>query len=533
VLLGDPLQPLPGLVRLSRALVQNIWQSICLFAFGLNALGVIVCALRWLDPIGAAIFHEIASLAVMINAMRLLWFESSTSSFTGNFINPLLHGADWLVENVSPSKWVFWAIEHWQLGVKLAGATGLALWLMSGIAQLSEDETAIVTRFGRVEEELKAGLHWRWPWPMERLIRERTGILRSVTVGYRQTVVSANKTGLPSLPNQARWGSGLEKWSANKAATGLENRWIERPTIEWTTSHEEGGHSSVADEAVMLTAEEVPVELMAEIQYRIRDLRVFVLAGSQRPDELLRATAESVLRELAASSTLDDLLTDQRARLERQSLATMRDRIERYALGIELVDMQWLDVHPPQAVVPAYRQVADALEDRELLINEAEAYASRTLMSAVGERAFLRLQTSGRDQAREVANSPNRIDWELDDGLWARLLETDSEGRPLLSGSAAAILLDGELARIRNEQSARGTSDRFERLYAEHLQYADLTSQHLYWTVITEMLSKRSLMIIDPKASGKQQLWLNDPIPSMAYPGPRVTPALPRETEPK
>ncbi len=44
VLMGDPLTPLPGLLRLSRQLVKIISQSIYIFAFGMNGLGVILCA---------------------------------------------------------------------------------------------------------------------------------------------------------------------------------------------------------------------------------------------------------------------------------------------------------------------------------------------------------------------------------------------------------------------------------------------------------------------------------------------------------
>ena len=75
VLMGDPLRPLPGLFRLSQALVRNIRQSILLFAFGMNAVGILLCAVGLLNPVGGAVFHELASLAVMANAMRLLGFE--------------------------------------------------------------------------------------------------------------------------------------------------------------------------------------------------------------------------------------------------------------------------------------------------------------------------------------------------------------------------------------------------------------------------------------------------------------------------
>ncbi len=51
VLLGGRLEPLPGLIRLSRAMAQNIRQSIFLFAFGLNGLGMLLCAAGFQVPL--------------------------------------------------------------------------------------------------------------------------------------------------------------------------------------------------------------------------------------------------------------------------------------------------------------------------------------------------------------------------------------------------------------------------------------------------------------------------------------------------
>ena len=282
--------------------------------------------------------------------------------------------------------------------------------------------------------------------------------------------------------------------------------------------HDDRDRLTGADEAVMLTADEVPVELVAELQYRIRDLRAFLFAGSRQPDDLLRATAESVLREVAAGASLDTLLTDRRAEFERRSLSMLRVRSEKYALGIEVVDLQWLDVHPPQPVVPAYRLVADALEERELLINEAEAYASRTLLSAVGEQGLRCCKKAARKQTPDIRNSPTRTDWQLDDELWKELREQDAAGEMKLSGAAAAIIDEGRTASIQREMSSTGSARRFESLYAEYASQSRLTSRHLYWTTMADVLAQRPLTIIDPKAVGRQQFWLGEPIPGLMLP---------------
>lgn len=525
ILLGDPLRPLPGLLRLSRTLVDNIWQSILLFAFGLNALGILACSLRGLDPIGGAIFHEFASLIVMANAMRLLWFETRTATTTTRWIRQTLNVVDRVAVGASPSQWVFWFLERWRLCAKLGFAVLLAAWFLSGVTRLTADEQAIVTRFGRYHAVLNAGLHWRWPWPLERLSRERTALIRSVAIGHRQSndpVGKAAKSAFGGMIASRSGGSDGRAvgTGAVSALVAKESSSPNLPIVEWTSSHGERENPLLTDEAMMLTADEVPVELTAEVQYRISDLRSFLLTGSQRPEDIIKATTESILREVAASARLDDLLTDQRAKLERLSLATLRRRIESFGLGIDIVDLQWLDVHPPQAVVPAYRQVADALEDRELLINEADSYSSRTLLAAVGDAAYALLQSTVPKESLETTTGAQAAEWKLTDEIWKQLLEPTADSETRLSGTASAILNESQTARVRREQSALGNSSRFRSLLTEYIQRPDLTSGYLYWTIMADVLSQRPLMIIDPKATGRQHLWLGDMTPKVLLPEP-------------
>src|SRR5207249_754424 len=85
VLMGDPLRPLPLLIRLSRETVRIIRQNIVIFAFGVNIVGIVCTAWLWplfapaewqsYSPLAAVVYHQFGSLAVLLNAMRLLWFE--------------------------------------------------------------------------------------------------------------------------------------------------------------------------------------------------------------------------------------------------------------------------------------------------------------------------------------------------------------------------------------------------------------------------------------------------------------------------
>ena len=65
----------PETIRLARQTVHIIRQNILFFAFGFNAIAVALAGLRVMGPVAAAIVHQIGSLLVLLNAIRLLGFE--------------------------------------------------------------------------------------------------------------------------------------------------------------------------------------------------------------------------------------------------------------------------------------------------------------------------------------------------------------------------------------------------------------------------------------------------------------------------
>ena len=74
IVMGDPLRVLPDLLRLSRNTIAIIRQNIIGFAFGLNAVAMLSATFGILGPVAAAILHQVGSLLVLLNSMRLLVF---------------------------------------------------------------------------------------------------------------------------------------------------------------------------------------------------------------------------------------------------------------------------------------------------------------------------------------------------------------------------------------------------------------------------------------------------------------------------
>jgi hypothetical protein len=101
-------------------------------------------------------------------------------------------------------------------------------------------------------------------------------------------------------------------------------------------------------------------------------------------------------------------------------------------------------------------------------------------------------------------------DWNLDDDLWSRLIRED-DGGMLLSGKAAARLLDARRETARTVYSAQGREARFSPLVPADRKDPTLTRFQLYWETIERVLGNRPLTILDPQATGRTHLFMADP----------------------
>ena len=61
----------------------------------------------------------------------------------------------------------------------LVAVVALALWLASGIFQIKAAEQGVILRFGQLVDIRNQGAGWRWPWPIETLIKVNVASVQS------------------------------------------------------------------------------------------------------------------------------------------------------------------------------------------------------------------------------------------------------------------------------------------------------------------------------------------------------------------
>ena len=365
VYLHHSLEELPEFFKVSRRAVHTAWQNIILFAGIFNATAVVLAATGVIGPVGAAVTHQLSSFFVMMNSLRLLHAPSNGQSRLKKALESAwLRVPVWQISARAKSAFArleFGAlldlfIPRWpRIRLPLLYSVA-ALYLLSGFYFLNPDETGVVERFGRkLLPYREAGLHYKLPWPIERLTRVQAHRVRVVEIGFR-----TNLSGLDSEPT----------------------------AYEWNVQHRSGRFQGVPEESLMLTGDQNMIELTATVHY-IADRPDDFLFRQLDADATVRAAAESVIQGVTTSSSLDDVLTLRRREIELRAQNELQDRLARYRAGVRVLQVKLEDVHPSLGVVDAFRQVSAAFEEKNRLINEAEGYRNEHLALAHGNAASM------------------------------------------------------------------------------------------------------------------------------------------------
>jgi len=443
VLVGEDLSKLADAVACGRRALRIIWQNIIGFALAFNAAAVAAAAAGWIAPVAAAVLHQASSLVVCLNSLRLLVDFAAARA-----------RARQRLEQAGQRLWQRRA----RVAAVAAGALA-ALWLLSGLHVVRVGEVGVAQRFGRLVLPVEGpGLHYRLPFPLGRHRIVKVGEVRRVEIGFR-TVPGA---------------------------------FAEPPAYEWNVQHSGGRRVRQGDEATLWAGDENLVEVNLVVHYRVADpLAALFAVGERLPDggakwdALVRAAAESALHAEMSHRTSDELLSTSRADIQRGVRERVAQLLESYGTGLEVACVSLGDVHPPIEVVPAFRDVIGALEEKESAINRAKAYRNRAEAIARGQAAERRLK-------------------------------------------AAAFELDRTLR-------AEGEATRFAAVAAAWRQAPELARLRLYIEMIEQVLAGRRKVILDRAAGrGRRLLFLGPkglaaPLAGLAT---EATPPAAREAKP-
>ena len=138
------------------------------------------------------------------------------------------------------------------------------------------------------------------------------------------------------------------------------------------------------DESMMLTGDLNLTDVEWVVQYRIIDSYNF-LFKVRNPEKTLRDMAEASMRKIVGDRTVNEVLTVGRQEIATSVEVLLQELCDEYQNGIRIDQVVLQDVNPPEPVKPSFNAVNQAQQERETLINQAEAEYNRVIPRARGE----------------------------------------------------------------------------------------------------------------------------------------------------
>lgn len=141
-----------------------------------------------------------------------------------------------------------------------------------------------------------------------------------------------------------------------------------------------------SDENLMLTGDQNIVDLAYSVRWDIRSVADYAFQIA-KPQETVRATAESAMRAVIATATLNEAIGEGRGRIEGQVQAMMQQILDEYHSGIRIQGVAIKQAGAPKQVDDAFKQVTAAQQEAQSNKNNANAWAQQVLAGAEGEAA--------------------------------------------------------------------------------------------------------------------------------------------------
>ncbi len=235
-------------------------------------------------------------------------------------------------------------------GIGLIAAIVALIWVGSGFYIVDASQRGVVLRFGKNVEVTEAGPRWHLPFPIESVEIVNLSQVRTVEVGYRDSV-----------------------------------------------------KNKILKESLMLTDDENIIDIQFAVQYYLSDPSAY-LFNNRMPDENVRQAAETAIREVVGKSKMDFVLYEGREQVAASATKLMQEILDRYKSGILISKLTMQNAQPPEQVQAAFDDAVKAGQDRERQKNEGQAYANDVIPRASGAAARLIQESQGYKQS-VIANA--------------------------------------------------------------------------------------------------------------------------------
>lgn len=225
-------------------------------------------------------------------------------------------------------------------GAVLPGAVlflAVLLFVSTCVYKVEPYEEAVVYRFGTLSEmSVTEGLHFKLPYPIDKVELYEVHRSKSVTVGYEAT------------------GADDNLWN--------------------------GTHAS--EEYTLLTGNgNELVSANLKLNYHISNLTDYIKTSSE-PERILTAFAYEAVLSHTAFTDLDTLMSVDRTGLSAELKKEINEQLSAAAIGVTVDEVILESIHPPVDIADVYQSVVSAAVKKTTLITNAEKEAANSIANA-------------------------------------------------------------------------------------------------------------------------------------------------------
>lgn len=286
-----------------------------------------------------------------------------------------------------------------KVGKILVAAAVIAVVVSGAFYQIQEQEQAVLVTFGEPKAVTETGLHFKIPLIQQ--VRKVDTTIKGFAIGYQ-----------------------------------------------------EEDNEVVDFEGIMITEDYNFINVDFYVEYRIAD-PVLYLYQSREPEQILNNVAQSCIRSVISTYSVDEVLTTGKGEIQSQIKEKIINDMEDRDVGLQLVNITIQDSEPPTTeVMQAFKEVETAKQGKETAINNANKYRSEKL--------------------------------------------------PEAEAQADQIIQEAEAKKATRINEAEAQVARFNAMYEEYLKNPVVTKQRMYYEAMEDVLP--GMKIVVDSGNGVQKL---------------------------
>ncbi len=221
---------------------------------------------------------------------------------------------------------------------------------------VSEQQNAVVTQFGKVVRTDSAGLHFKVP------------LLQQV----HMVDITTHGTGL---------GYSVGPYGQN--ITDVSN-------------------------GVMITSDFNLINIDFYMEYRVND-PVAYLYNTEMPEQILKNIALASIRSTVVNYTVDEAMTTSKSAIQSEVKSRMVEALNEQQIGLQVVNITIQDAEPPTTeVINAFKNVETVKQSAETTINQARKYESEQIPAAEAEADRI-VQSAEATKAARIAEAEGQV----------------------------------------------------------------------------------------------------------------------------